>query len=106
MAKRRLFLRYGYRGVKSKERFIEPGEYEWDDPALFGLANYLILTEHAAEIELPEALPFSVEAESVDVVNMDFVQDPEAVGLSVTEPPPTKPKPKRSRSRTRKRKED
>lgn len=51
-------LQSGYRGRPSGEQYIVPGEYDGADPALFGLADYLVETGHAVVTEHdPEPLP-------------------------------------------------
>lgn len=40
----------GYRGRRTNEQFIAPGVYDFDDPALFGTAQYLIDAGRAVEI--------------------------------------------------------
>ena len=108
MTEKRIYLRYGYRGKPSQERYIEAGEYDWADPALLGLAQYLVDTTHAVEIKQPEPLALSVEAESVDTVNMELAHDAGIVDLPVIEGSEAKPKPraKRKRSRSRSRNEE
>lgn len=41
----RVLINYG--GVNTNERRIAPGEYDTDDPALFGIADYLLKHGHA-----------------------------------------------------------
>lgn len=44
---KRIFLDHYYSGVPSGGRRIAPGEHTEDDPALFGLAAYLVDNRHA-----------------------------------------------------------
>lgn len=41
---------HDYGGANTRERRIEPGDYASDDPALFGLAEYLVENNHAIVI--------------------------------------------------------
>ena len=47
----RIKLTDHYSGVPSNFRLIFPGEYEYADPRLFGLATYLVSTGHAVAVE-------------------------------------------------------
>lgn len=47
----RIKLTDQYSGVPSGMKTIYPGEYEAEDPRVFGLAGYLVQTGHAEEIE-------------------------------------------------------
>lgn len=45
-----IHLKQNYRGRLTKNQLIPPGKYEETDPALFGLAEYLIENGHAVRI--------------------------------------------------------
>lgn len=45
-----IHLLKGYRGRLTNEQFIPPGVYAEDDPALSGLANYLVVNGHAVKV--------------------------------------------------------
>lgn len=51
-----------YRGRPSKDLEIQPGEYDADDPRLFGLAAYLVANGHAVVVAATET-PVAPEAE-------------------------------------------
>lgn len=45
----RVLMNYG--GFNTQERRIVPGEYDVNDPALFGAADYLVQHGHAVPVE-------------------------------------------------------
>ena len=49
----RIHLKHRYRGAKTNEQWIEPGDYDANDPAVDGFAQYLIDNDHAVELDLP-----------------------------------------------------
>lgn len=55
-----------YKGLPSDFKPILPGDYDSDDPRLYGLADYLVKTGHAEALDAP--LPFrkTVVAEAVE----------------------------------------
>jgi len=84
-----IHLRYYYRGKPSNDRLIPAGIYDENDPALFGLANYLVQNGHAVFVSEPtvttEAVtPDSLETEIASTV-IEIIEEPKA-GL----PMPTK----------------
>jgi hypothetical protein len=54
-----------YRGRPSKELEIQPGEYDADDPRLFGLADYLVTNGHAIVLPtIEETTPVEAKPEA------------------------------------------
>jgi hypothetical protein len=96
---------YNYGGRPSNMRRIEPGVYAKDDPALFGLADYLVENGHAVlSIEPVEVIEYNVvETEEPEgSTELDFEpteveksEEPEVKDL----PAPALPKRKRGRRR-------
>lgn len=58
----RIKVLHSYRGRLTKELEIQPGEYDADDPRLFGLADYLVKNGHAVVVAATEP-PATPEAE-------------------------------------------
>lgn len=71
----------GYRGKKTRERYIEPGFYVVTDDRLFGLAQFLVDTGRA------ELLPTAAEVDVEDSVD-DGGEAPEEGGDSNPAPFP------------------
>jgi hypothetical protein len=42
---------HDYGGTPTRERRIQPGVYLVDDPALFGIADYLVANGHAVYVQ-------------------------------------------------------
>lgn len=82
-----------YRGRPSKEQEIQPGEYDADDPRLFGLAAYLVKNGHAVVVSDPEK-PAAQDGEPLADRNQD-------VGADVWDKPnpPDKPIPVSKRTK-------
>lgn len=59
-----IYLRYGYRGHKSNERFIPSGTYDDHDPRVKDIVAYLVKNGHATIIE-SESVP-------IDVTEIEF----------------------------------
>jgi len=77
MATLRVF-QAGYCGANSRERVIHPGEYEHDDPALFGLAAFLVENLRAEWLvaDDPEPMNTSVDYGKWTVKDLeDFAAD-------------------------------
>ena len=55
----RIELLHDYAGYNTRERRIQPGIYEADDPALFGLAVYLC--EHGHAVWLAESETYTID---------------------------------------------
>jgi hypothetical protein len=49
-------VKQNYGGRLTKEQRIAPGIYTDDDPALFGIADYLVNSGYAVRIEEPKAV--------------------------------------------------
>jgi len=56
----RINLKHIYRGSLTNEQALLPGEYDYDDPYLMGLAGYLVKNGHA---DLRDNEPKSVKPE-------------------------------------------
>jgi len=71
-------LRYGYRGWKSKERFIPPGTYDDHDPRVKDIVAYLVENGHATVIDVGVSQPEAVQPTvTQDTVDQDVEASPE-----------------------------
>lgn len=75
----RVFNNYG--GRRTHEQRIPAGDYSEDDPRLFGLADYLIESGHAAEVLYPASNDTAelepVPSEEVQAVNEVIAEESE-----------------------------
>ena len=89
----RIRLDGSYRGRPSKELEILPGEYDAEDPRLFGLADYLVKNGHAVVVATAEQ-PAAQEAEP-----LTNREEPPAEDVWNKPNPPNKPIPVSKRTR-------
>lgn len=77
----KLLLNYG--GWNTNERRILPGVYDSDDPALFGLADYLVENKHAVvvEDETPE-ITTTEDEPAAPPVELDVTNRPKVTSKS------------------------
>lgn len=73
----RIEVKNNYGGSLTKERRILPGEYDSEDPALFGLADYLL--EHGHAITAIEIASIQTVIPSISITTSDVV--PTTVGV-------------------------
>lgn len=95
-----------YRGRRTQEQLIAPGIYFREDPALFGLADFLIETGRAIEIKGGPQLPEDeqlvsygpetlVEEEGLEGADVIPFTDEDTAEIEVPKPKPTGGKYKR-----------
>ncbi len=70
-----------YSGRRTHEQFIKPGDYDADDPRLFGLAAYLTEHEPARAVWLTDEVLVS---ETVGSVKPTLAHDDETIRVPVT----------------------
>lgn len=69
----RINLLGNYGGQRTGEKRILPGEYDSEDPAIFGLADYLVENGHAVVIgELPPIVP---DADALTLEEQDELKE-------------------------------
>lgn len=68
-------------GKETQERRIQPGVYDVDSPALFGLAQYLVDNGHAVEVK-QVAVPVKEATKAVEIQTVSIEPDaPEETGV-------------------------
>lgn len=65
----RILVLHDYRGVKTAQELIRKGEYDAEDPRVYGIAAYLVDNGHARVIaaEMPAVAPVSIETADAPV---------------------------------------
>lgn len=75
-----------YQGVPSGDKRIHPGEYANDDPALFGLADYLVDNRHAEAVDEPIVEETVNDGEPVITIHVDGNPPPDATLIAAPLP--------------------